>query len=85
MILGRIHEVTDGDCAAVAELGPSLTPEANCVFLLTGGFSMKGTSLNELRITVCRWFQCRALNYVSFSYSSVNKVLLFISIWNGRC
>ena len=71
---------SDGDCAAFAELGLSLTPEANCVFLLTGGFSMKGISLNELRITVYRWFQSRALSHVSFNYSSVNKILLFLSI-----
>ena len=63
---------SDGNCAAVAELGLSLTPEANCVFSLTGGFSMRGTSLSELRVTVYRWFQSRAPDHVSSSYNSMN-------------
>lgn len=64
---------SDGNCAAVAELGLSLTPEANCVFSLTGGFSMRGTSLSELRVTVYRWFQSRAPDHVSSSYNSMNR------------
>lgn len=64
---------SDGNCAAVAELGLSLTPEANCVFSLTGGFSMRGTSFSELRVTVYRWFQSRAPNHVSSSHNSTNR------------
>lgn len=46
MSLVRICEVVEfgGDHAAVAELGLSLTCEANCMCPLTGGFSMKGVS-----------------------------------------